>query len=120
MNELARRLKDVVDHRFNGVARRASLAAGVNENAVLKVLENPHHQSTLETLDKMATAYGWDVRDVVCWALDRPVPPLTEGEPIAVIARILAHAGYSETHRAFILDMIRRAAPARVPSNESS
>ncbi len=117
MNELQRRLKEVVDTRYGGVASKASLAAGLNDNAALKILRNANHQSTLDTLDKMAQAYGWSLCDVVYWRLNRPVPPLTEGPGDQVIMRILAREGYSETTRAFIQDVLARARP---PSSASS
>ncbi len=118
MNELQRRLKEVVDVRYKGVASQASRAAGVNENAVLKILRNPHHQSTLETLDKMAETYGWSICDVVCWALGR-TPPGMPTDPATAVAHILAAAGYPEGRREFITEMVRLSAPPPASSSAS-
>lgn len=119
MSELARRLKDVVDARYEGKASKASRAAGLNENAVLKVLENPRHQSTLDTLDRMAQAYDWDLCDVVYWALDRPRPSADELPLLQQVNQLLAHHGYSEVHRQFIREVLERVTPAPVPRSES-
>jgi hypothetical protein len=112
-NALARRLKAVMDTRYEGVARKASLAAGLNENAVLRILENPYHKSKLETLDKMARAYGWNLCDVVMWALGRE-EAAQPSDPVAAIAQILAAAGYEESDREYITRLAQRFAPERV------
>lgn len=119
-NELQRRLKDVVDTRYGGVASTASLAAGLADNAALKILRNPNHQPKLETFAKMADTYGWSLCDTIYWHLNRPVPPLTEGPGDQVIQRILAREGYSETVREFIREVLQRAERDQVPRTESS
>ncbi len=110
MNDLQRRLKEVVDTRYGGVASKASLAAGLNDNAVLKILRNPNHQSTLETLDRMAQTYGWSLCDVVYWRLGRR-PPGVPPDPATAVGHILAAAGYPEGRREFIVEMVRLSAP---------
>lgn len=117
--ELSRRLKAVVDERYGGVARKACLASGVHENQVMRILVDRNHLPNLRTLDKLATAFGWDLGAVAYWALDRPVPPLEEGPGDQVIARILARDGYSETDREFIRLVLERAERAPVPRTES-
>ncbi len=110
MNDLQRRLKEVVDTRYGGVASKASLAAGLNDNAVLKILRNPNHQSTLETLDRMAQTYGWSLCDVVYWRLGR-TPPDRAPDPPQAVAQILASANYREGDREFITELVARCAP---------
>ena len=117
--QLARRLREVVATRYDGKARRAALAAGLNENAVSKVLESRHHLPTVETLDKMSTAYGWQLGDVVYWALDRETPAPATDPPHAVAA-ILAGAGYREGDREFITEIVRRLAPTVIPASASN
>lgn len=117
---LARRLKEVVDSRYDGKARRASLAADLNENAVGKILENRNHLPSLETLDKMATTFGWALGDVAYWALGREPPPLTEGSVLQAIDRLLEREGVRSADREFIRGVVERCIPVQVPNNASS
>lgn len=103
---------------YGGSERKASLAAGLNENGIGSILHNPNKLPTLETLDKLATAFQWDLTTVIYWALDRPVPALENLPPLEAVAQVLARVGYTETDRMFILDLIQRT--ARVPTPNSA
>jgi hypothetical protein len=120
MRELRQRLAEVVATRFGGVERRASLAAGLNENQVGSILKNPNKLPTVETLDKLALAYGWDLCDVIHWTLGKERPVLEEQAAATLIAQALARAGYREEDRGIIRDMVRRLAPSSVEASNNA
>ncbi len=103
--------------RFGGVARQASRAADLHENAVMRVLEGGPHLPNLETLDKMANAYGWELGTVAYWALNRQPPAASDGEPERIIAQQLVRLRYPEARRRLILDLLAEWRP-ELPSSE--
>jgi hypothetical protein len=106
MKELRRHLQEVVDTRFGGVARQASLAAGVNQNAVGNILNGVTKLPDLDTLDAFATAFEWDLMDVVYWALQRDLP--ADPDPLVTIAQQLARLPIHEGQRNAIMVVIRQ------------
>lgn len=121
MNELRRRLKDVVVHDYGGSAREASKAAGVNPNLIGQILSNPRQMPSVLTLRQFAETFHWPLGEVVYWALGLE-PPARPTDPVEAIGELLVSAGCSEGERAFILGLVRRALPERAlhPNNASS
>ncbi len=110
MEELRRRLQEVVDTRYEGVIKRAARAAELNENAVMRILREPSHRPELETVEKLAQAYGWSLCDAVYWRLGRTSPTALTN-PVQAVAQLLASANYREGDREFITELVARCAP---------
>jgi len=98
MDELRRRLREVVDTHYGGSAREASLALGNNPNLLGVILKNPNHVPELETLAAMARTFHWPLCDVCCWALGLPTEE-TALDPLAEIDRGMQRLGLSAARR---------------------
>lgn len=107
MNELGRRIKDVMVTRKLS-ARELSLAAGLNTEEVARILENPKREPRLGTLSRIGDALGWRLEEMVYWALDRQAPTAPEGEPEQIIAQQLTRLHYPEARRWLIMGLLEQ------------
>jgi hypothetical protein len=104
-DELRRRLQEVLDARYRGSARKFSLAAGLNPNAVGNILRNPRHRPELESLQALGKHCGWPLDVVVRWPLDLPETPAED--PLDVdLDRVLRRYGLDQTVRGHIRGLI--------------
>ena len=110
-DELRRRLREVVDARYGGSAREASLALGNNPNLLHVILKNPNHVPELKTLATMARTFHWPLCDVVCWALGLSAeePDL---DPLAEVERGLTRMGVPPQQRRELCAVARSLASA--------
>lgn len=109
MQELRRHLREVIQARYGGSVRKASIAVGLNANSLQVILDSPNTVPTLDTLDRLATTFDWPLESVIYWALGRQRPPPTDRA--RVLAEALTQIGVDEGLRQSLVDVVLRAAP---------
>lgn len=102
---LRRNLRDVVKRQYGGSMTEASIQAGLNQDAVRRIIVNPNHTPDLKTLQKLCDTYGWSIFDAVCWVLD--IPERSQGTPDQEIARGLRRKGLDHSAVESIMGLVR-------------
>lgn len=91
---LRRNLREVVATRYDKSMTQASIAAGLNQDMVRRVLASASYMPDLRTLKAFSETYGWPLCDVVYWALGLPEPgDLTPKEEVERGFRRMGLAG---------------------------
>ncbi len=121
MDKLRTRLRAAVAAGFGGSNPRASRAAGLNQNVIDDILNNPKREPRISTLDALAGVLGWDLCDAVYWSLDRERPVAADYDPMQAMLAAWRQLGIPDPAQRALLTIIEpyiRAAAS--PNNAHS